>query len=184
MQAYIYKQKGEDLEQIEKLLDYPSKTYIASSRDCSIYQQLKRDLEQAPGLLIISSIAAIGSNKYEVFDELLWLHDKHIATVIADLPATWIFNDPSASDLALRVILDVYKSLLDNKSFEIHPVAAAATGRRKIAFPKNWEQLYNTWNTGKITSKEFIEQSGLRKGTFYHLLLEYRELIKNKGGYQ
>ncbi len=50
MQAYIYKQKNEDLGQIEKLLDCPSKTYIASSRDCSIYQQLKRDLEQKPGL--------------------------------------------------------------------------------------------------------------------------------------
>lgn len=61
MQAYIYKQKNEDLGQIEKLLDCPSKTYIASSRDCSIYQQLKRDLEQKPGLLIISSIAAIGT---------------------------------------------------------------------------------------------------------------------------
>ena len=84
-----------------------------------------------------------------------------------------------ANELALSVILDVYTSLLDNKTFDnIRSAVAATTGRKKISFPDNWENLYATWNNGEITAKEFMDKSGLKKGTFYHLVNEYKELLE------
>lgn len=170
MKVYVYKRENEDLMEVERLINQPYEIYIASDRDSNAFQRLKQDMIHEPGLLIISSLCAIGANKRTILGELEWLQENGISTIVYDLAATWVFNDPIASDLVLRVLIDIYSSLQDNKSFET-PVK---TGRKKIVFPENWEELYSEWSSGDITAKEFIERSGLKKGTFYHLVTEYR----------
>ena len=182
---YVYIKKGEDISLINFLLEKASHghepyydLYTDSDRDYIAFNQLKRDIEKQKGLLIISSINNIGSNKNDVFKELTWLKSKQIETVFSDYPATQIFDNPTANELALSVIIDVYASLLDNKTFDIRSTIAASTGRKKISFPDNWEKLYTSWDNGEITAKEFMDKSGLKKGTFYHLVNEYKELLK------
>lgn len=182
---YVYMKKGEDMGLINLLLEKASHgresyydLYTDSDRDYIAFNQLKRDIEKEKGLLIISSINNIGSNKKDVFAELTWLKRNHIETIFADYPATQIFDNPMANELALSVILDVYTSLLDNKTFDIRSAVAATTGRKKISFPDNWESLYAAWDNGEITAKEFMDKSGLKKGTFYHLVNEYKELLE------
>lgn len=182
---YVYMKKGEDMGLINLLLEKASHgrepyydLYTDSDRDYIAFNQLKRDIEKEKGLLIISSINNIGSNKKDVFDELTWLKNNHIETVFADYPTTQIFDNPIANELALSVILDVYASLLDNKTFDIRSSIAASTGRKKISFPDNWESLYAAWDNDEITAKEFMDKSGLKKGTFYHLVNEYKELLE------
>ena len=106
------------------------------------------------------------------------MKNNHIETVFADYPATQIFDNPMANELALSIIIDVYASLLNNKTFDIRSAVAASTGRKKISFPDNWESLYAAWDNGEITAKEFMDKSGLKKGTFYHLVNEYKELLE------
>lgn len=182
---YIYIKKGEDMAAINTLLQKASHgrepyydLYTDSNRDYIAFNQLKRDIQKQKGLLIISSVNNIGSNKNDVFKELTWLKEHHIETIFADYPATQIFDNPMANELALNVIIDVYASLLDNKTFDIRSTMAAPTGRKKISFPSNWESLYALWDNGEISAKEFMEKSGLKKGTFYHLVNEYRELLE------
>lgn len=182
---YVYMKKGEDLSLINFLLEKASHghepyydLYTDSDRDYIAFNQLKRDIEKENGLLIISSINNIGSNKNDVFKELAWLKNNHIETIFADYPATQIFDNPAANELALSVIIDVYASLLDNKTFDIRSSVTASTGRKKISFPDNWENLYADWDNGEITAKEFMDKSGLKKGTFYHLVNEYKELLE------
>jgi len=181
---YVYIKKGEDISLINYLLELASHghepyydLYTDSDRDYIAFNQLKRDIKKEKGLLIISSINNIGSNKNDVFKELAWLKNNHIKTIFADYPATQIFDNPAANELALSVIIDVYASLLDNKTFDIRSAVAASTGRKKISFPDNWENLYAAWDNGEITAKEFMDKSGLKKGTFYHLVNEYKELL-------
>ncbi len=182
---YVYIKKGEDMAAINTLLQKASHgrepyydLYTDSNRDYIAFNQLKRDIKKQKGLLIISSVNNIGSNKNDVFKELTWLKEHHIETIFADYPATQIFDNPMANELALNVIIDVYASLLDNKTFDIRSTMAAPTGRKKISFPSNWENLYALWDNGEISAKEFMEKSGLKKGTFYHLVNEYRELLE------
>lgn len=182
---YVYMKKGENMEAIHILLEKASHgrepyydLYTDSDRDYIAFKQLKHDIQKEKGILIINSINDIGSNKNDVFKELSWLKKNHIETIFADYPATYIFDNPVANELALNVILDVYTSLLDNKTFDIRSSVAASTGRKKISFPKNWESLYAAWCDGKITAKEFMTESGLKKGTFYHLINEYKELLE------
>ncbi|WP_282709152.1 hypothetical protein [Ligilactobacillus sp. Marseille-Q7487] len=182
---YAYIKKGENVKRIEKLLQKASHKreayydlYTDSDRSYIAYNQLKKDILKEKGILIISSINNIGANKQDVYNELLWLRDNKIEIVFADYPTTHIFDNPSTNNLALSVICDVYASLLANKTFDIRPSLAATTGRKKIDFPKNWESLYAAWNNGKITTKEFISQTGLKKGTFYNLINEYKDILK------
>ena len=182
---YVYIKKGEDIKNIEELLQKASHTrepyydlYTDSNRDYIAYNQLKKAIQKEKGLLIISSINNIGSNKQDVYEELLWLKNNKIETIFSDYPATHIFDNPIANELAISVIIDVYASLLENKTFDIRSSIAAATGRKKINFPENWESLYAAWDIGEITAKEFMDKSGLKKGTFYNLVNEYKEILE------
>ena len=157
MKSYIYKRENDDLTEIERLINQPYEIYIASDRDNNAFQRLKQDMMHEPGLLIISSLCVMGADKRAILEELEWLQENGISTIVYDLAATWVFNDPIASDLVLRVLIDIYSSLQNNKSFE----APVKTGR--IVFPENWGELYSKWSSGEITAKEFIERSGLKK---------------------
>ena len=182
---YVYIKKGEDIKEIEELIQKASHSrepyydlYIDSDRDYIAFKQLKKDIEKKKGLLVISSINNIGSNKQDVYEELLWVKNNKIETVFADYPTTHIFDNPMSNELAISVIIDVYASLLGNKTFDIRSAIAATTGRKKISFPENWESLYIAWDNGEITAKEFMDKSGLKKGTFYNLVNEYKEILE------
>jgi hypothetical protein len=182
---YVYVKKGENIKAIDALLQKASHNrelyydlYTDSNRDYIAYKQLKKDIGKERGLLVISSINNIGSNKRDVYRELIWLKENKIETVFADYPTTHIFDDPKANELAISVIIDVYASLLGNKTFDIRSSDSASVGRKKISFPENWEKLYSAWDNGEITAKEFIEKSGLKKGTFYNLVNEYKEILE------
>ena len=34
------------------------------------------------------------------------------------------------------------------------------------------------WDNGEITAKEFMDKTGLKKGTFYNLVNEYKETLE------
>ena len=52
----------------------------------------------------------------------------------------------------------------------------------EISFPFNWDNLYNQWVEKKISSKEFMKQTGIKKmATFYNLLTEYTKLLELEG---
>ena len=75
---YVYIKKGEDIKEIEILLQKASQgrelyydLYTDFDRDYIAFNQLKRDIEKKAGILIISSINNIGSNKQDVYEQLL-----------------------------------------------------------------------------------------------------------------
>lgn len=52
----------------------------------------------------------------------------------------------------------------------------------EISLPFNWDNLYNQWVEKKISSKEFMKQTGIKKmATFYNLLTEYTKLLELEG---
>jgi DNA invertase Pin-like site-specific DNA recombinase len=51
----------------------------------------------------------------------------------------------------------------------------AYKGRKEIARPSNWEEVYNQWKQREITGTKAMEQLGLKRNTFYKLVKEYEE---------
>ena len=60
----------------------------------------------------------------------------------------------------------------DGRPFVRQPGA----GRPRLDFPDGWTELYDKWEKESISSKAFLEASGLKKATFYNKLADYREL--------
>lgn len=46
-------------------------------------------------------------------------------------------------------------------------------GRKKIDYPKNWEEVYPKWKNKEINGKRAMEMLGLKRTTFYKLIGEY-----------
>lgn len=46
-------------------------------------------------------------------------------------------------------------------------------GRKKIDYPKNWEEVYPKWKNKEINGKKAMEMLGLKRTTFYKLIGEY-----------
>lgn len=59
-----------------------------------------------------------------------------------------------------------YQRLYGNKTVDI-------TGRKKIDFPSNWEEVYKKYKSKEVSSKEALELLDLKKSTFYNLLKKY-----------
>jgi DNA invertase Pin-like site-specific DNA recombinase len=48
-------------------------------------------------------------------------------------------------------------------------------GRKKIDFPKNWEEIYSQWKNRNIKGNKAMELLGLKRNTFYSLIKEYEQ---------
>ena len=46
-------------------------------------------------------------------------------------------------------------------------------GRKKIDYPKNWNETIEKWKRRDITATQAMQITGLKKATFYRLLKEY-----------
>lgn len=49
-------------------------------------------------------------------------------------------------------------------------------GRKKISKPANWQEVYNEWETRKITAKKACEMLNLKPNTFYNFVEAEREV--------
>ena len=64
------------------------------------------------------------------------------------------------------------------KSRQAEGIAAAKAkgkhlGRPEIGLPANWEIVYNTWRSKKITAVKAMQLLNLKKNTFYKLAKQY-----------
>lgn len=48
-------------------------------------------------------------------------------------------------------------------------------GRKKIDFPKNWDEIYNKYKTREITGTKAMEILNLKRTTFYKLKNEFEK---------
>lgn len=122
-------------------------------------------------VLLINDLSDIGLKQTDLIKYLDYIIYNNIILVIQNINTT---HDANIS-INKAVLLTLKQYILSNNNI-ISFVNKSSVGRSKIIFPDNWEELYNLWINHEITSKEFINKSGLKKATFYNLLGEYRRI--------
>lgn len=122
-------------------------------------------------VLLINDLSDIGLKQTDLIKYLDYIIYNNIILVIQNINTT---HDANIS-INKAVLLTLKQYILSNNNI-ISFVNNSSVGRSKIIFPDNWEELYNLWINHEITSKEFINKSGLKKATFYNLLGEYRRI--------
>jgi hypothetical protein len=134
------------------------------------YLQLREMLDgmdDASIVAVVPSVHALGDSQDDRRRVLESLMASQAASIVACYPH-------SAKVTTLRDAHSVLQGIHDALFF---PFAAAAVppGRKSIDYPNGWEQLFAQWEAGNITATAFMRKTGLKRGTFYHLVSEYRK---------
>lgn len=136
--------------------------------------------------LYIKSIDRLGRNKELIKHYLEYFKREGIRVKIIDLPTTmqdvpqgqeWVI------DMINNIIIEVYTSMAEQernniKQRQSEGIAVAKSkgkhlGRPTIQLPESWGKLYKEWKAGKITAVAFMDEVGMKKGTFYKKVKEY-----------
>lgn len=177
---WVYRKQGEDIIQeeteIRRLRNLPCNTYTVytDTEGSSIaWQAMKREIDGSQGFLLLTALTDLGETPTETVHELTWLISQNFFTMITDCPSTSNTGyNKEANAACLAGIADALNLFPDRTAFAVsHP---GKGGRPRIAYPDNWENLFAQWTAGNITASECMKRSGLKKGTFYHLVQNYK----------
>lgn len=122
-------------------------------------------------VLLINDLSDIGLKQTDLIKYLDYIVYNNIILIIQNIDTTHDDN----IDINKAVLSTLKPYIVSNNNI-INFSNKSSVGRSKIIFPDNWEDLYNSWINHEITSKEFINKSGLKKATFYNLLGEYKHI--------
>lgn len=148
-----------------------------------IFYEIKNMLIKSNESLTIDSLTSLGKNNRELYNELVWFDVHNIPLHILD-----IHMSTENPIVTTKILLDAFaalserevKNMKEGQLVGIEKAKKQGThmGRARIDYPDNWNSLYSKWSAKEITSKEFLQQSGLKKGTFYNLLKQYQSNIE------
>lgn len=149
----------------------------------SLYSELKNTLIKFNEPLTIDTLTSIGKNSREIFKELDYFRNNGIKLYVADLDFTYNKSvDPMlALDKIFEKLAEIEKSNVKAAQKPaideyIRKNGSSNYGRQKLPYPANWNQDYTKWKNGEITAAEFMSRSGLKKGTFYNMIKEYKSI--------
>lgn len=148
------------------------------------YQALKGPLGLRPGdVLYIKSLDRLSRRKTDIKKELQWFKDNGIRLMIIDLPTSMI-RVPEGQDWIIEmienIIIEVLASIAEQErdmtlerqreGIDAAKEKGKHLGRPQLQCPSNWDSIVEEWHTGKITAKEAMSKTGLKRSSFYKLV--------------
>jgi DNA invertase Pin-like site-specific DNA recombinase len=154
------------------------------------YQLLKRVIRKGD-ILYIHSLDRFGRNKEEILEE--WNDiTKNIQAdiVVLNMPLldTTQYKDSLGTfiaDLVLQILSWMAQEERDRirknqrEGIDNALKNGVSFGRPKIQVTEEFKEAYSLWKAGKITAVKAMQESGVKKTTFYKLVKEYETNLKN-----
>lgn len=147
------------------------------------YTALKMAMLRSGDTLVIKSLDRLSRNKADIKNELQYFKDHGIRLKVIDLPTTmmelpegqaWVF------DMVNNILIEVLGTIAEQERVTIRQrqqegIRAAKAkgkhlGRPGLVIPENWQEVYSAWKSGAITAKTAMEQTGLKRTSFYKLV--------------
>lgn len=182
MVIYIYSKTTDDInvfeDIIEKVKDKASQIFISTehSRNFRELENIKTEMRDSD-ILLIGNLKSLGITNADIGNELEHFIKKERLLVVAEIESTYQYGVSQPMNKAvLKTLLDSIIS--KNNIIGINTNKKSNAGRNKIEYPDNWEELYEKWEKEEISSKKFMEESGLKKATFYNMVTEYKEILR------
>ncbi len=181
---YLYAKQEDRIEELQYVLQnidtlYKHNEIYISREPRRSFGELEKIKEamQENDVCIITNPASLGLNETEVVAQLDWFIQKPRILLIYDFKTTyqWGVSEP----LNQAILQTIQQSVLmqaGKRVVKMPENRKSNAGRSRIEIPENWAELYEQWENQKITSKEFLQKSGLKRATFYNLITEYRQM--------
>lgn len=145
------------------------------------YQALKGALGLRPGdTLYIKSLDRLSRNKEDIKNELEWFRQNGIRLMILDLPTSMI-SVPDGQEWIIEMINNILIEVLSSiaqqeretirarqrEGIDAAKQAGRSLGRPVLAIPPNFDAVVSQWRNGKISAKEAMRKTGLKRSSFY-----------------
>lgn len=183
MSLYIYTKTTEDIsvfEDLMKIVDKKDQDIFVSAEHLRSFRELEKIKNEmsSDDILLIGSLKSLGISESDIANSLEYFIKTGKYLVISNIESTYGYGVSQPMNKA--VLNTVLESTLFNNDniIQLPRNRKANAGRNRIEFPDNWEELYEKWEKGEISSKEFMDRSGLKKATFYNMITEYKEILK------
>ncbi|MDD6380604.1 MAG: hypothetical protein PUG04_02790 [Lachnospiraceae bacterium] len=184
MSIFVYKKlTDDDTETLGKVVDSvratdePVYIIVENSRSFHLLDQAVYEKYSSGDGFIVSSLSSLGANSAEITGQLNIFIQHGIYLAICDHYTTYIYGRDERTNMAvLQTIAQSIAGSTSTSGSASHRKSAA--GRPRAEFPDGWEELYRQWSDKEISSGEFLKKSGLKKATFYNMINEYRDMLK------
>ena len=148
------------------------------------YQALKGALGLRSGdTLYIKSLDRLSRNKADIKGELEWFQRNSIRLMILDLPTSMI-QVPAGQEWIIEMINNILIAVLSSiaqqeretikarqrEGIDAAKLAGKNLGRPKVQIPDNFEEVVAEWQAGRITAREAMRQTGLKRSSFYKIV--------------
>ena len=186
MTIHLYAKTHEQLSLFDEVIDalrQDGDQVLITSENKRSFRELENIRETHDDtIFVVTSLSSLGINDAEIATQLSWFSGHAVRLVICDIPSTYEYGVTQPMNQAL--LSTVLQSVLNrNSNIVTVSLKKAHAGRSKLPFPDNWDELYKEWIDGKITSKDFIAECGLKKATFYNLVAEYKSIQESNDQY-
>ena len=147
------------------------------------YQALKNTILRHGDTLVVKSLDRLSRNKTDIKSELQYFKDNGIRLKVIDLPTTmmdlpegqeWVF------EMVNNILIEVLGTIAEQERETIRKRQAEGIeaakqkgkklGRPALAFPDNWQSVYDSWQSGEITAKTAMELTNTKRTSFYKLV--------------
>lgn len=146
------------------------------------YQSLKNTLLRSGDTLVIKSLDRLSRNKMDIRNELQYFRDNNIHLKVIDLPTTMMDLPPGQEwvfDMVNNILIEVLGTIAEQERITIRQrqregIDAAKAkgkylGRPPVKKPGNWDEVVVLWLDGKITAREAMRRTGVKRAAFYKL---------------
>ena len=171
MSIYIYAKKTEDIHTLDNVIDIIIKNsdeIIVSVENKRCFRELAAMKEKSTkeDIIVVQNLNSLKLNDVDISNELNWFIPKSMKLVIGDTPATYEYGVSHPMNQAFLTV--VLQNLIQrsNNIVEMPRNKRSNSGRNKIDFPNNWDELFEKWKSKEISSKEFIFSTEQKKLPF------------------
>ncbi|MCQ5209264.1 hypothetical protein [Megasphaera massiliensis] len=183
---YLYKKFTEDgvavRDAAADIVRPDDEVFVVTEHDRK-HEELDKVIErgQAQDILFIEGMDDLGQKAEDTIKRLRNIMEKGICLVSCDLKITYEHGLELNQTIVGTVLEMLEKTLKTDHPLVLRPRNA---GRPSIDFPDGWDEKYDEWKGGKLSSKAFMEWSGMKKATFYNKVTEYSELLEEEERYR
>ena len=135
------------------------------------YQTLKSAMLRSGDTLVVKSLDRLSRSKADIHSELQWFKENNIHLKVIDLPTT-MMDLPPGQEWVFGTIAEQERLTIHQRQREGIDVAKAKgkhLGRPSTSLPDNWEEVLALWQAGKITAREAMRRTGMKRTMFYQL---------------
>lgn len=199
--GYIYTNREdgympyEDIDIIKRSFNISDRDMYLDRGNRTVFKVMVDYILCGGDVLVVKDIQTLGTNKRFILEQLGHLYNNGVTVYfIEDTQLNANIDINSKLELIRDTLVEIERTKkrqatidgirnmpINEYGIKYSMKTSNEIGRPVVQIPKNFGEIYTKWKNKELSSNEAINQSGLKKSTFYSIVKAYEQLhINNK----